>query len=100
MKARPELFEEPENLLEAMLAAQRADPTFTDEEIVANVGTIITAGEDTTAHTLAWTMWLISSREGGYPAAARRGRQRTRPWAQTPFPTDHGSDRGARTARR
>lgn len=62
MTARPELYEEPENMLEAMLAAQRADGTFTDAEIIANVGTIITAGEDTTAHTLAWTIWLLASR--------------------------------------
>lgn len=62
MATRAELFDEPENFLEAMLAAQRADGTFSDAEIIANVGTIISAGEDTTAHTLAWTIWLIGSR--------------------------------------
>ena len=39
MSERPELFEEPENFLEAMLAAQREDGTFTDEEIIGNVFT-------------------------------------------------------------
>jgi cytochrome P450 len=62
MRERPELFDAPENFLEAMLAAQREDGTFTDEEIVGNVQTLLVAGEDTTAHTLAWTIWLICSR--------------------------------------
>lgn len=91
MKARPELFEEPENLLEAMLAAQRADPTFTDEEIIANVGTIITAGEDTTAHTLAWTMWLISSRGD---IQQRLAAEADAALGADPFPTDHAAIEG------
>jgi cytochrome P450 len=64
MRRRPELFDVPENFLEAMLAAQREDGTFTDEEIVGNVQTLLVAGEDTTAHTLAWTIWFICSRPG------------------------------------
>ncbi len=65
MSARPELYEQPENLLEAMLAAQahKADggeARFTDREIVANARTILSAGEDTTAHTLGWTIWLLA----------------------------------------
>jgi cytochrome P450 len=63
MNARPELYEKPENLLEGMLAAQRSDDgSFTDEEIAGNVFVILLAGEDTTAHTLAWTLWLLGSR--------------------------------------
>ena len=53
-----------------MLAAQRADGTLTHKEIIANVGTIIVAGEDTTAHTLAWTIWLLRqglTSSGGSP---------------------------------
>jgi cytochrome P450 len=45
-----------------MLAAQRADSTFSDEEIVGNMFTILLAGEDTTANTLGWTIWLLASR--------------------------------------
>jgi hypothetical protein len=60
MSERPELSEEPENFLEAMLAAQREDGTFTDEEIIGNVFTLLVAGEDTTAHTLAWTSWFLA----------------------------------------
>ena len=59
--ARPELREEPENMLEAMLAAQQAEGTFSDEEIAGNVLTLMIAGEDTTAHTLGWTVWLLAS---------------------------------------
>ncbi len=59
---RPELREQPENLLEAMLATQQAEGTFTDWEIVSNALTVLTAGEDTTAHTLGWTIWFLASR--------------------------------------
>jgi cytochrome P450 len=60
MRERPELFEAPENFLEAMLAAQREDGAFTDEEIVGNTFTLLIAGEDTTAHTMAWTSWYLA----------------------------------------
>jgi cytochrome P450 len=59
--ARPELREEPENMLEAMLAAQQAEGTFSDHEIAGNVLTLMIAGEDTTAHTLGWTVWFLAS---------------------------------------
>jgi cytochrome P450 len=62
MAAQPHLLEEPENFLESMLAAQQADGSFTDDEIIGNTFTLLLAGEDTTAHTLAWTMWLLASR--------------------------------------
>jgi cytochrome P450 len=59
---RPELHEAPENFLEGMLAAQKADGAFSDEEIIGNTFTLLLAGEDTTAHTIAWTIWLLTSR--------------------------------------
>lgn len=60
MAARPRLREEPENFLESMIAAQEQEHTFTDAEIVGNVYTLLLAGEDTTAHTMAWTLWLLA----------------------------------------
>ncbi|HEX4307767.1 MAG TPA: cytochrome P450 [Solirubrobacterales bacterium] len=60
MAARPELFAEPENLLEGMLAAQREDGTFTDAEIAGNVLNLLIAGEDTTAYSSAWTLWFLA----------------------------------------
>ena len=71
MAARPELREEPENFLESMIAAQEQDKTFTDAEILGNVYTLLLAGEDTTAHTMAWTLWLLAR----HPEIQRR-------WAQ------------------
>jgi cytochrome P450 len=63
MARRPELREQPENFLEGMLAAQETDGSFTDEEIVGNVFTLLFAGEDTTAHTVAWTIWFLASQQ-------------------------------------
>lgn len=62
LATRPELLEAPENLLDGMLAAQRADGTVTDGEIAANVIAVLLAGEDTTAFTLAWTVCLLAGR--------------------------------------
>src|SRR5687768_10370354 len=51
----PDLAVHPTNLLEAMLAApHEGDAAFTDEEIYGNVLTMLLAGEDTTANTMAW----------------------------------------------
>ncbi|MGP0101389.1 MAG: cytochrome P450, partial [Solirubrobacteraceae bacterium] len=57
--AKPQLREEPENFLEGMIADQEKDGTYRDQEIAGNVFTLLLAGEDTTAHTMAWTLWLI-----------------------------------------
>ena len=57
LRADPELRAAPSNFLEAVIAAQedkRAD--LSDAEIFANVGTLLLAGEDTTANTIAWTV--------------------------------------------
>ena len=58
--AKPQLREAPENFLEGMIAAQENDGTFSDREIAGNVFTLLLAGEDTTAHTMAWTLWLLA----------------------------------------
>ncbi len=60
--ARPELCEEPENFLESMIAAQETEGTFSDEEIMGNVFTLLLAGEDTTSHSMAWTIWALARR--------------------------------------
>ena len=52
----------PRNLLEAMLiASNEPDSGITDETIFANVITLLMAGEDTTAHSLSWTMYFLSA---------------------------------------
>ncbi len=60
MQARPELRDHPENFLESMLAAQDAEGTYSDEEIVGNTFTMLLAGEDTTANTIAWSTWFLA----------------------------------------
>jgi cytochrome P450 len=62
MRARQQLLDAPENFLEGMLAAQQTEGGFSDEEIIGNTFTMLLAGEDTTAHTIAWTLWFLASR--------------------------------------
>lgn len=56
MRDQPGLYEAPTNFLEAIIAAQTAEQgeKFSDDEIYANVVTLLLAGEDTTANTIAW----------------------------------------------
>jgi len=52
----------PRNLLEAMLAARNEpDSTVTDEQISANVLTLLVAGEDTTANAIAWALMYVAA---------------------------------------
>jgi cytochrome P450 len=61
MEQNPELREAPANLLEAMLVERDAPGTeLTDHDVSSNVVTILLAGEDTTANTLAWLVYLVS----------------------------------------
>jgi cytochrome P450 len=56
MEARPELFDAPENFLESMLAA----PDYSEVDVTGNVFTMLFAGEDTTANTLAWATSMLA----------------------------------------
>lgn len=58
---RPELRDSPENFLEGIIAAQETEGRFSDAEITANVITLLLAGEDTTSHTMAWTIWSLAT---------------------------------------
>ena len=56
----PERRAAPRNLLEAMLvAADDPQSGITPNEVHGNVLTMLLAGEDTTANTLAWAIWLL-----------------------------------------
>jgi cytochrome P450 len=71
MAADPRLCEEPTNLIEAMLAARdNPDSGLTDADVAGNVLTMLLAGEDTTANTLAWMIYLLYR----HPDALKRAR--------------------------
>tara|TARA_B100000809_G_scaffold251257_1_gene284584 strand:+ start:2081 stop:3481 length:1401 start_codon:yes stop_codon:yes gene_type:complete len=58
--AQPELKENPRNFLESLLIAAEEEEDVSDDDVRGNLLTILMAGEDTTAHTLAWTMYLLA----------------------------------------
>jgi cytochrome P450 len=52
----------PQNLLQAMLVAADAPGSgIDDDQVAGNVMTMLLAGEDTTANTLAWCIWLLQT---------------------------------------
>ena len=58
--AQPGLKEHPNNLLEAMInAADQPDSAIDARAVSGNVLTMLLAGEDTTANTLAWMIHLL-----------------------------------------
>ena len=60
MAASPDLREHPDNLLEAMIAAaDQPGSGIDDTQVAGNVLTMLLAGEDTTANTLAWMIHLL-----------------------------------------
>jgi cytochrome P450 len=51
----------PRTVLEALLAARDAEGQgWSDEEILSNLLTMLVAGEDTTAHTMAWMLHFMT----------------------------------------
>ncbi len=69
MAADPALWERPQNLLQALLAAHAGeDVELSDSEIYGNVFTFLLAGEDTTANSMAWMLYFIAK----YPEVQRQ----------------------------
>ena len=57
LKAEPERAERPSNFIEAMLTSfDENGKSFSDDVIMSNLVTMLLAGEDTTAFTLAWAV--------------------------------------------
>jgi cytochrome P450 len=72
MDAEPARRASPTNLIEAMIAARdTAGSGVDDADVAGNVLTMLLAGEDTTANTLAWMIWLL----GRNPSALERARK-------------------------
>src|SRR5471030_2794386 len=81
MAADPARRERPVNLLEAMIAAADEGGSGVDDIAVAgNVMTMLLAGEDTTANTLAWMLYLLRR----HPDALRRAQEEVRRLAPDP----------------
>jgi len=71
MQDEPARRAEPTNLIEAMIAARDTEGSGVDDvDVAGNVLTMLLAGEDTTANTLAWMIWLLARN----PAALDRAR--------------------------
>lgn len=71
LAARPELRARPVNLIQAMVtAADVQGGTITEADVSGNILTMLLAGEDTTANTLAWTIWLLRQNPAALHAAA------------------------------
>jgi cytochrome P450 len=68
---------QPPNLLEAMIvAADEGDSGVGDREVTGNVLTMLLAGEDTTANTLAWMLHLLHRNPGALQRAQQEVRER------------------------
>ena len=56
----PNLAAQPRNFIEALVAQQNLEPSLaTEAEMTGNVLTLLLAGEDTSANTLTWAVWLL-----------------------------------------
>ena len=72
LAADPARRERPPNLLEAMIvAADAGDSGLTDADVAGNVLTMLLAGEDTTANTLAWMLYLMTRHPATLDRAVR-----------------------------
>jgi len=76
LQADPARREHPPNLLEAMIVSAGAGDAavVSDEEVAGNVMTMLLAGEDTTANTLAWMIYLLQR----HPEALQRAQAEVR----------------------
>jgi cytochrome P450 len=62
LDAEPERRAKPGNLLEAMIvAADSPESGVNDAAVAGNVSTMLLAGEDTTANTISWMIYLLKA---------------------------------------
>jgi cytochrome P450 len=81
MEQQPERRQHPGNMLEAMIAAADEGGSGVDDIAVAGtVSTMLMAGEDTTANTIAWLLYLLHR----HPQALRRAQEEVRRLAPDP----------------
>ncbi|MEI7374769.1 cytochrome P450 [Dickeya chrysanthemi] len=77
LERNPQLIDAPENMLQIMINEQKKDGALTDEDILANAFTLLLAGEDTTANTLAWMSFLLCTSPAVEEQVVRECRQAT-----------------------
>ena len=71
----PARYESPQNLLESMIiAADKKDSGVNNNDVAGNVVTMLLAGEETTATTLSWLIYLLKRN----PAALEYAQQEAR----------------------
>jgi cytochrome P450 len=74
LAADPARRAQPPNLLESMIVAAQDGGDISDREVAGNVLTMLLAGEDTTANTLAWMIYLLHR----HPQALQRAQHEVR----------------------
>ncbi len=75
MQHHPSAADRPANLLEALIAAADQAGSAIDKDTVAgNLSTMLLAGEDTTANSIAWLLYFLSS----HPDDLRKATQEVR----------------------
>ena len=80
LATEPERRRAPTDFLEAILAAlEDEDSGFSDAEIFANAGTLLLAGEDTTANSLAWILHYFTRFPEHFARARREVDERIAP---------------------
>ncbi len=92
LKANPELAEAPTNFLESMLSSRDENGApFSEERIFGNALTMLLAGEDTTANTLAWAVHHLLDRP---ESVARFHQELDEDLGSDTVPRDHETAQG------
>jgi len=81
----PELKEKPSNFLEAILAEAEKEGGIDNVSIRGNLLTVLMAGEDTTAHTVAWMIYFLSI----YPEWQQKIEEEVKPFLVNGVITDY-----------
>lgn len=62
LEKNPELRKNPPSVIEAIIVAAEEEDDFSTKEVRGNLLTLLMAGEDTTALTLTWMVYLLSQK--------------------------------------
>ena len=85
LKDNPTLKEKPSNFLEAILVEAEKEGGIDNIAIRGNLLTVLMAGEDTTAHTVAWMIYFLSI----YPEWQQKIEEEVKPFLVNGVITDY-----------